>query len=314
MKRIVLTAVITSAGMTTALADIHIVGSSTVFPFSTTVAERFSKETRYKAPIVESTGTGGGFKLFCSENGPDIVNASRRIKDSEIEKCKKAGVTPVENQIGFDGIIIGQSTGGEEFEVTTEELFLSLAKHIYIDGKMVLNPNKKWSDVADLSNTSIRVLGPPPTSGTRDAFLELVMEKGAKAHLEKQGIELDKKDFKAFSHSIREDGSYVEAGENDNLILQKLNADQNSVGIFGFSFLDQNRDSVRGLKVDGVEPTFDNIASGDYPVSRSLFFYVDSERENKDEELKSFIELFLDEEMIGEDGVLVDKGLIPKET
>jgi len=242
--------------------QIRIVGSSTVFPFATAVAEQFGKTTSYKTPVIESTGTGGGLKLFCAGVGlatPDITNASRRIKMSEFENCASHGVNDiVEVKIGFDGIVLANSKAAPRFEVTLEQVFLALAKDVPVDGELVPNPNRKWSDVdASLPDVLIEVLGPPPTSGTRDAFVELAMEGGAKAipmlaALRKQ----DKGRFKAVAHAIREDGRYIEAGENDNLIVQKLEVNPTAVGIFGFSFLDQNADQIQGSIIDGIEPTF----------------------------------------------------------
>ncbi|MDJ0612409.1 MAG: substrate-binding domain-containing protein [Rhizobiaceae bacterium] len=308
---------------TTAISSAHardqiqIVGSSTVFPFSTSVAEQFGQKTSFKTPVVESTGSGGGMKLFCSgvgEGTPDITNASRRIKETEFKLCVENGVTPVEVKIGFDGIVLANAKAGPELSITREQIFRALAKEIPgADGKMIPNPNKTWADVdPSLPQIKIEVLGPPPTSGTRDAFVEIAMEGGAKqievlAALRKE----DKKAFKKISHAIREDGAYVEAGENDNLIIQKLEANKNAYGIFGFSFLDQNADKVRGATVNGVEPEFENIAAGDYQISRSLFFYVKKEHVGVIPGIAEFVEEFTAEDTWGEDGYLADKGLIP---
>ncbi len=297
--------------------QIQIVGSSTVFPFSTSVAEQFGQKTSFKTPVVESTGSGGGMKLFCSgvgEGTPDITNASRRMKETEFKLCVENGVTPVEVKIGFDGIVLANAKAGPELSITREQIFRALAKEIPgPDGKMIPNPNKTWADVdPSLPQAKIEVLGPPPTSGTRDAFVEIAMEGGAKeievlAALRKE----DKKAFKKISHAIREDGAYVEAGENDNLIIQKLEANKNAYGIFGFSFLDQNADKVRGATVNGVEPEFENIAAGDYQISRSLFFYVKKEHVGVIPGIEEFVEEFTNEDTWGEDGYLADKGLIP---
>lgn len=293
--------------------QIRVVGSSTVFPFSTVVAEQFSKTTSFRSPVIESTGTGGGMKLFCSGVGveyPDITNASRAIKKSEAETCAKNGVTPIEVMVGYDGIAIANSKEGPLFRVSSKEIFLALAKEILVNGVMVLNPYQTWSDInPSLPSTKIEVLGPPPTSGTRDAFLELVMEKGAKTFPELKS--LDKKAFKAAAHTIREDGAFIEAGENDNLIVQKLVANPSSVGIFGFSFLEENRDKVQGSFVDGVEPSFEAIADGSYGVSRPLFFYVKKEHLEVIPGIKTYVDLFLSEQMSGNEGYLLDKGLIP---
>ena len=255
------------AGAAEARDQIRIVGSSTVFPFATAVAENFGKSSSFKTPVVESTGSGGGLKLFCAGVGvehPDITNASRRIKKSEVERCNGNGVADIiEIKIGYDGIVIGNAKSAQELTLTKKDIFLALAKEIPDgNGNMIPNPHKKWSDVnAALPNAAIEVLGPPPTSGTRDAFSELALEGGAKkieslAALRKK----DKKAFKKIAHAIREDGAYIEAGENDNLIVQKLEANPNAFGVFGFSFLDQNSDKIKGATVDGSQPTFENIA------------------------------------------------------
>jgi phosphate transport system substrate-binding protein len=297
--------------------QIRIVGSSTVFPFSTAVAERFGRTTDHKTPIVESTGSGGGLKLFCSGTGddtPDIANASRRIKPSEIELCRKNGVEDiVEIRIGFDGIVLANSNETAPIDLTLEQIYLALAREVPVAGRLVPNPYRTWKDVdPSLPDRKIEVLGPPPTSGTRDAFVELAMEGGALALplLQKMKAE-DKNAFKAAAHAIREDGAYVEAGENDNLIVQKLEANPSAVGIFGFSFLDQNGDRIHGAHIDGTAPTFDAIASGAYPISRSLYFYVKKDHVGRVDGLEAYIAEFTSERAVGEDGYLADKGLIP---
>ena len=296
--------------------QIQIVGSSTVFPFSTAVAETFGQNTSFKTPVVESTGSGGGMKLFCTGvgvNTPDITNASRRIKEKEFKSCVSNGVTPVEVKVGFDGIVLGSAKGGITLALTREQIFMALAKEIPVDGKLVANPNKTWSDVdASLPNVKIEVLGPPPTSGTRDAFAELALEGGAKKiEMLAAMRKADKKAFGKVAHAVREDGAYIEAGENDNLIVQKLQANKNAVGIFGFSFLDQNSDALKGATVGGNEPTFEKIAAGDYPISRSLFFYVKKEHVGIVPGVKEFVAEFTNEETWGDEGYLADKGLIP---
>jgi phosphate transport system substrate-binding protein len=297
--------------------QIRIVGSSTVFPFSTAVAEAFGRAGGFKTPVVESTGTGGGIQLFCSGVGldtADIANASRRIKASEVETCAKNGVTEVvEVKVGYDGIVLANSRKHARFSFTKEQVFRALAKQVPVDGKLAPNPYKLWSDVDPaLPKQKIEVLGPPPTSGTRDAFVELAMEGGAEAFpMLKELKAKDEKAFKAAAHAIREDGVYVEAGENDNLIVQKLEANPNAVGVFGFSFLDQNTDRIQGSLVAGVEPTFENIADGKYGISRSLFIYVKKAHVGKVPGLKEFIAEFTSDGAAGEDGYLADKGLIP---
>ena len=298
-----------SAGLTgiaAAQQPIQIVGSSTVFPFATAVAERFAQKSQFPAPVVESTGTGGGMKLFCAGVGdqtPDITNASRRIKDSELESCKANGVTPVEVKIGFDGIVIANSKKGPQVDLSREQVFKALAKRVPgKDGALVANPYRNWSDIdPSLPAEKIEVLGPPPTSGTRDAFVELVMDEAC----------VDAVKEAKTCGEIREDGVYVEAGENDNLIVQKLEANPGAFGIFGFSFLDQNSAQIQGASMDGVEPSFDNIASGDYPVSRSLYFYVKKEHVGQIPGIAEFVAEFTSDEAWGEDGYLADKGLIP---
>ena len=297
--------------------QIRIVGSSTVFPFATAVAEQFGRTTAFKTPVIESTGSGGGLKLFCSGVGldtPDITNSSRRIKTSEIEACAKNGVGDViEIKVGYDGIVIANSKKATRLELTKEQVFRALAKQVPINGKLVANPYQTWKDIdASLPATKIEVLGPPPTSGTRDAFVELAMEGGAVAiPMLKELKATDKNAFKAVAHGIREDGAYVEAGENDNLIVQKLQANPNALGIFGFSFLDQNADRIQGSRIDGVEPTFEQIAGGSYGVSRSLYFYVKKAHVGVVPGIAEYIAEFTSPAAAGSDGYLADKGLIP---
>ena len=296
--------------------QIRIVGSSTVFPFSTAVAEQFGKTTDFKTPVVESTGSGGGMKLFCAGVGtehPDITNASRRIKASEFETCGKNGITVVEVKIGFDGIVLANDKSGPDITLTKQQVFQALAKQVPVGGKLVPNPYTKWSDIDPaLPDAKIEVLGPPPTSGTRDAFVELAMEGGArKFEMLKAMRKQDKKAFKAVAHAMREDGAFIEAGENDNLIVQKLQANPAAIGIFGFSFLDQNADVIKGANVDGADPTFENIAGGDYGVSRSLFFYVKKEHVGVVPGVSDFVGEFTSDKAWGDEGYLIDKGLIP---
>ena len=298
--------------------QIRVVGSSTVYPFATVVAEQFGKGGKFKTPIVESTGTGGGLKLFCAGAGddtPDIANASRRIKASELEQCTKAGVQPItEVKIGYDGIVLGHSKKTAGMNLTRRHLFLALAKDVPgAGGKLVPNPHKTWKDVdAALPARKIEVLGPPPTSGTRDAFNELAIEAGCKTFPELAAREAsDNAGFKKTCLSIREDGAYVEAGENDNLIVQKLVANPNAVGVFGYSFLSQNTDVIDSEQVEGMAPEFDNILSGKYPLSRPLYFYVKDGHATTVSGLREFVNEFASEKAVGEFGYLVDKGLIP---
>lgn len=294
--------------------QIRIVGSSTVFPFATVVAENFGKTTGFKTPVIESTGSGGGLKLFCQGVGtehPDFTNASRRIKKSEVELCAENGVTDItEIKLGYDGIVLANSKAAETYNLSRKDIFLALAKQVPVDGKLVPNPYTKWSEInPDLPDTEIEVLGPPPTSGTRDAFVELVMREGAEQFPMLK--EMGKKDFRAVSDSMREDGRFVEAGENDNLIVQKLEANPAALGIFGFSFLDQNSDKVHGSIIDGSAPTFEAIADGSYPVSRSLFFYMKNAHVGVIPGMKEYVAEFTSEKAAGQEGYLTDKGLIP---
>lgn len=324
MARMNLPGLLGAAALALALAapaaareQIRIVGSSTVFPFSTAVAEQFGRSTRFPTPVVESTGSGGGLKLFCAgvgKNHPDITNSSRRIKRSEVARCEKNGVEEIiEVRVGYDGIVIASSRKGVRYPLTLEWIFRALAKQVPVKGKLVDNLYRRWSDIhASLPQEKIEVLGPPPTSGTRDAFVELAMEGGAKAipMLAKLRKE-DENRFKTIAHAIREDGAYIEAGENDNLIVQKLEANRKALGIFGFSFLDQNADRLQGNPVESVAPSFENIASGDYGVSRSLYFYVKKAHIGVVPGILQFVAEFTSEAAAGDEGYLADKGLIP---
>ena len=281
-KSLVAFALAAALGATAAHAQssrdyIAVVGSSTVYPFTTTVAEQFGKGGKFKTPKVESTGTGGGFKLFCSGVGvqyPDVSNASRAIKASEVESCARNGVKDiVEVKVGYDGIVLANSKKSSLFKITRRELFLALAKNVPDPANptaLVANPYKTWNQINKaLPADKIEVLGPPPTSGTRDAFAELVLESGCSTFAWIKSLkDVDEGRFKRVCDSIREDGAYVEAGENDNLIVQKLESNPKALGIFGYSFLEENVSKIEGSYIDGVEPNFDNIASGKYPVSK----------------------------------------------
>ncbi|HRE54655.1 MAG TPA: PstS family phosphate ABC transporter substrate-binding protein [Candidatus Competibacter sp.] len=298
---------------------ISIVGSSTVYPFTTAVAEQFGKaNAQFKTPKVESTGTGGGFKLFCGGVGvqhPDISNASRPIKKSEVETCAKNGVTEiVEINIGFDGIVLASSKKNQPMPLTIKDIWLALAKEVPdASGKLVANPHKTWKDVNPaLPANKIEVLGPPPTSGTRDAFVELVMDHGCKEFDAIKTLEKsDEKKAKAACQTVREDGAFIEAGENDNLIVNKLVANPNALGVFGYSFLEENLDKIQGETINGVAPNFESIADGKYPVSRPLFVYVKKAHVGVIPGIKEFIAEFTSEKAVGDDGYLGRKGLIP---
>lgn len=298
---------------------ISIVGSSTVYPFTTVVAERFGRSTGATTPKVESTGTGGGMKLFCAGVGtahPDLTGASRQIKKSEFEQCQTNGVQDiVEIQIGFDGIVLANWVKAKTLELTARDIFLALAKEVP-DGdaeKLIPNPYTTWKQVNPaLPDTRIEVLGPPPTSGTRDAFAELAMEAGCKSFGWLKEIKsADKNRFKAICHALREDGHFIEAGENDNLIVQKLDTNPKAVGIFGFSFLEQNGDKVQGSVINGVAPTFDTIADKSYPVSRPLLVYAKKAHVGVVPNIKGFLAELTSDRAWGTEGYLTDKGLIP---
>jgi len=310
------------AATTTAQArdNIQIVGSSTVYPFATVVAEKFGKTSGFKTPIIESTGSGGGMKLFCAGVGkshPDFTNASRRIKKSEFDQCQANGVADIiEVKVGYDGIVVGNSREVRQLELTRKDIFLALAKAVpNPDGSesLVENPYQTWQDVhASLPAIKIEVLGPPPTSGTRDAFVELAMEGGCKKFDWIRDMKKsDKRTYKALCHTIREDGSFIEVGENDNLIVQKLRENPKALGVFGFSFLDQNADLIQGAKVDGVAPEFEAIADGAYPISRPLYFYGKKAHIGVIPGMAEYMAAFTDEAAFGDEGYLTDKGLIP---
>lgn len=299
--------------------NIEVVGSSTVYPFSTVVAERYGRSTGKATPKIESTGSGGGMKLFCSgvgTNYPDITNSSRRIKMSEFKKCQKNGVKDViEVQIGYDGIVIANSVDAKSINLSRKDIFLALAAKVPGDteGSLIDNPYTNWKQInPSLPDIDIEVLGPPPTSGTRDAFVELGMEGGCKkiawiAALKKT----DKNTYKQVCHTVREDGRYIEAGENDNLIVQKLEANPAALGIFGFSFLDQNADKVQGASIESVEPTFESIADKSYPISRPLFFYVKKAHVGVVPGMMGYLKEFTSERAWGVEGYLAEKGMIP---
>jgi len=297
---------------------VDIVGSSTVYPFATVVAERFGRSSSFRTPKVESTGSGGGLKLFCDGIGaeyPDIVNASRRIKASEYAYCRQNGVDEIiEVKIGYDGIVIANAASAESMALTRRDIFLALAKFIpgEADGELIANPHRAWRDISPgLPDREIEILGPPPTSGTRDTFVELAMEGGCITFDWIRALHDDVDRFRSICHTIREDGVYIEAGENDNLIVQKLTANHLAFGVFGFNFLDQNMEKVKGVIVDGVAPTFDAIARGEYPVSRPLFLYVKKAHVDVIPGMRAFLREFTSERAWGDEGYLSDRGLIP---
>ena len=298
---------------------INVVGSSTVYPFTTTVAEKFGRQGRFKTPKVESTGTGGGIKLFCNGVGPqhaDVVNASRRMNASEFDTCRKNGVRDIlEVRVGYDGLTLSESKRGPVMNLTRKQVYLALAKQVPDPANpttLIANPYTSWNQIdKSLPATKIEVLGPPPTSGTRDSFNELYMEAGCRTYPWLNTLRgQDEKRFKRLCHTLREDGAFVEAGENDNLIVQKIEANRNAVGIFGFSFLEENMDKLRGSKIDGVEPTYETIASGKFPASRPLFIYVKKAHIGVIPGLQEFVNEYVSDKALGEEGYLSDRGLV----
>ncbi len=295
---------------------ISVVGSSTVYPFTAVIAEKFGKRyKKYRTPTVEANGTGGGFKLFCSGVGykfADFSNASRKIEESEIALCRKNGVYEIgEIKIGYDGIVLANSTLGQKINLTKKQLFLALAQKVPQNGKLVDNFYKKWSQIdANLPNFEIRIYGPPPSSGTRDAFVELVMEEFCVENSVFISEFADKKIRAKKCHTIRSDGHFIEAGENDNLILQKLKNDKQAFGVFGFSFLSENKNTMQAAKINYVDPNFETIESGQYSVSRPLFIYFKKEHFALVDGTKEFVQAILSLDTLGQDGYLAQKGLI----
>ena len=300
-------------------SEIRVVGSSTVYPFSIKVAQEFKNKTGINV-VVESTGSGGGHKLFCEglgTNTPDVTNSSRRQKKSEFDACGENSVGDiVEVKVGYDGIVISNSLEAPAVELTLEQIYLAFAKEVptsAADCTMIANPYTTWAEIdPSLPASTIEAFGPPPTSGTRDAFVEVAMEGGAKkieclAALRNE----DKKAFQTLAHTLREDGKWIDAGENDNSIVQTLTNTPTAFGVFGYSFLDQNADKVRGTIVDGAAPTFENIASGDYPISRSLFFYVKAGHSDVVSGLQGYALEFTSEDAWGPGGYLEEIGLVP---
>jgi phosphate transport system substrate-binding protein len=304
------------AGAAYARDQIRVVGSSTVFPYSQAVAEQYANATGSTAPIVESTGTGGGMKIFCQGIGgdnPDLTGASRAMKKSEFEACTAAGVTDVtEIQLGYDGLSIAVSRASEfDWNLTEAQIFQALAAEVEVDGQVVPNPYKKWSEIdASLPDVAIQAFGPPPTSGTRDAFVELAMHDGCKAFPAIQAIEdADRKND--VCSRMRQDGPFIEAGENDNLIVQRIEADPTALGIFGYSFLYENSDKLKAVKVDGIEPTFETIADFSYDIARPIFVYIKNAHRGVVPGMNEFVTEFVSDAALGPDGYLAERGLTP---
>jgi phosphate transport system substrate-binding protein len=314
-------AALCTAGPALARDQIKVVGSSTVFPYSQAAAEEFGKKSGQKPPVVESTGTGGGMKIFCQgvgEANPDVTGASRAMKKSEWELCTKNGVTDVtEIQLGYDGLSIAASKKAKPMDLTEAQIFLALAAEVPDGDKLVPNPYKKWSDIDKaLPDIVITAYGPPPTSGTRDAFVELTMRDGCKTldYFKKKKGEMEKADFEKLVSEkctpMRQDGPFIEAGENDNLIVQRIDADPNAIGIFGYSFLYENADKLQGVKIEGVEPSFDTIADSSYPIARPMFIYIKNAHRQVIPGLNDFVIEYTSDESMGPDGYLHERGLV----
>ena len=295
--------------------QIKIVGSSTVYPYATVVAEKFGKGGKFKTPVIESTGTGGGMKLFCAGVGtqhPDITNASRAIKSKEKALCAKNGVKDIiEIIVGNDGISFAHSVKAKNIDFTKEQLWRALAHDVDVNGKVVANPYKKWSDIdKSLPNVDIKIMVPPPTSGTRDAWNSLVMGKGcSKGFKTAMGDKAKKGCAK-----LREDGLAIEAGENDTLIVNKLAADPELFGLFGYSYLVANKDKIKAAKVNGVVPSLEGIQNYSYPIARPLFFYVKKAHVGVVPGIHEFLKEFTAKKATGSKGYLTDIGLVPLST
>ena len=325
MKHITLASALALAGVVAASGahaqtrdQIRVVGSSTVFPYSQAVAEEFSKKTKRKSPVVESTGTGGGFKVFCQGIGPahaDVTGASRAMKKSEYVDCVKNGVTDItELQIGFDGLSLAMSRKNNfDWDLTQRDLVLALAAEVPDEKgeKLIPNPNKTWNQInPKFPNVAIQVFGPPPTSGTRDAFVEIAMHNGCDQIPFFK--ELKKKDAKAWNAAcsrIRQDGAFIEAGENDNIIVQRLQSDPNTLGIFGYAAVYENQDTLKAAKIEGVTPTFDTIGNKSYKIARPVFVYIKNAHRNVIPGMPEFVAEFVSDNSLGKGGYLAERGL-----
>lgn len=310
------TTMLTSSAFAQTRDQIRIVGSSTVFPYTQAVAEEFANATGNPAPVVESTGTGGGMQIFCSgvgPNFPDIVGASRAMKQSEWKLCQENGVTDVsEALIGYDGLSIAMSSDGVDINLSEAQIFQALAAEVVINGEIVSNPYTHWNQIdSSLPDTQIIVLGPPPTSGTRDAFVELVMHDGCNDFGEIEALQTSDKDrWNTICSRMRQDGPFVEAGENDNLIVQRLQQDPTAMGIFGYSFLYENLDTLKGVSINGISASLESIADDSYPVSRPLYFYVKNVHRLVIPSLEDFIGEYMSENALAPNGYLAERGLV----
>jgi phosphate transport system substrate-binding protein len=315
LKTIFITAVaVMISSQAIARDQIKIVGSSTVYPYTTVVAERFGKQGKFKTPVVESTGTGGGFKSFCGGVGvqhPDMTGASRAIKKDEVELCIKNGVTEIiELPIGNDGLTFAHSIKAKDANFTKAQLWKAIAHDVVVDGKLVKNPYKNWKEIdKSLPDLKIEILVAPPTSGTRDAWDDLVMGKGCDEAFKKLA---DKKNCTKY----REDAAVIEAGENDTLIVQKITSTPNAFGYFGYSYLIANKDKIKAAKIDGIAPSIEGIQKYTYPVARPLFLYAKKAHANVIPGFKEFLTEYTGKTAVGSAGYLYKVGLVPnaKET
>jgi phosphate transport system substrate-binding protein len=296
--------------------QIRIVGSSTVFPYTQAVAEQFAGMTGMKAPVVESTGTGGGMQIFCGGVGPthpDITGASRAMTQSEYDLCTQNGVDSItEVLIGYDGLSMAMSVSGPDLNLTEAQIFQALAAEVEVDGERVANPFTRWNEIdPSLPDAPIQVFGPPPTSGTRDAFVELVMHDGCNEFETFAALEeSDEEAWEQVCSRMRQDGPFIEAGENDNIIVQRLQADSNAIGIFGYSFLFENTDTLKPALINGIAPSPETIADGSYPVARPLFFYIKNAHRGVIPGLEEFVTEYVSEEAFGPGGYLSERGLV----
>lgn len=296
---------------------LSIVGSSTLSPFVTTAAEYFRATTDFPVPVIETTGTGGGLKIFCQSNAfdsPSIAMASRRITTGESEACRRNGVNGLlELKFGYDGIVLINAVGSTQFELTRRQLYLALAKDIPVNGRLTENPKRYWNEISpNLPEQKIEVFGPPPTSGTRDAFVQLVLEAGALTFPDMAGLSRSDPDkFMELAHTLRTDGGWTNAGENDSQIVLSLIRNPQALGIVGFSFLEQSSDRIQAAPIDGVRPEFSSIESGDYTVSRALYLYMKEEHFGHVASLAPFIRELYSDAAMGPLGYLSDKGLVP---
>lgn len=316
MRRLLFIAMLLLPMTAPAREQIRIVGSSTVFPFVAAAAEQFGRQTGYSTPVVESTGTGGGLKIFCEGSGeatPDMANASRPIKPSELALCRRNGVQNiVELKLGFDGIVLANARTSPAIQLTREQIFLALAQQVPQGDTLVANPYKRWREIDPrLPDMAIIVYGPPPSSGTRDAFVELVMQESCEHFAAFKRAYPETETYKSRCTLMREDGAFVEAGEDDNIIVQKLANNPEALGLFGYSFLEQNAALVKANPIDGVMPSPATIETGQYHVARSLYTYVKGEHVGTVPALPAFVRLLVSDASVGPEGYLIMKGLLP---